>query len=505
MRLKLLLFILLMISNAFLFLKAQQVNTLYFMEDVPVRHMLNPSFQPVSDFYLSLPIIGCTQFNISNNSLSLKDIIYNVNGQTISFLNPLGDIPRFFNTLKSNTTFRTDFQTNLFSVGFRHKAAYWTFSLTEKMNGTVNLPKDIFSISLFGTPNPQNNSYDFTKLEGTISAYTEAAIGYSKQIDNQWLIGGKIKLLVGSVNISNNNNGFLLDAGVEKWNLNGTGIANYSGPVIIHTTNNFQSFTYSTPSNLIDWLKPSGLGAGIDLGVEYVFDKNIKLSAAITDAGFIRWTRNVQNYHYGVDYAFNGIKLFDSNSTINTFQDVFNQFVLNNGLVDSIATAFGKTNGSTIKSASFTTATTAKINLGFEYGILNNKISFGLLSYSQLFNKTLTEELTVSVNTRPYNWLNASVSYSVLNGRMSSIGAGIGLKTGIFQWFAAADFIPFQKATLTLSNLGVNYPDINIPIPYNSTSFNLSAGMNIVLNNKIKNKKGLVHSKKEQDCNCEWK
>jgi hypothetical protein len=31
---------------------AQQVNTMYFMDNVPVRHYLNPAFQPFSNFIL---------------------------------------------------------------------------------------------------------------------------------------------------------------------------------------------------------------------------------------------------------------------------------------------------------------------------------------------------------------------------------------------------------------------------------------------------------------------
>src|ERR1035437_1699005 len=86
--------------------QAQQVNTLYFMENVPVRNNLNPAFQPITNFYLGLPILGLTQFGIGNNSLSLKDVIYNNNGQTISFLDQNGDINRFNNTLKSTTVAR---------------------------------------------------------------------------------------------------------------------------------------------------------------------------------------------------------------------------------------------------------------------------------------------------------------------------------------------------------------------------------------------------------------
>jgi len=494
-----------MISNVSLLLMAQQVNTLYFMDEVPVRHFLNSSFQPATDYYVSLPVVGFSQLSVGNNSLALKDIIYNVNGQTISFLHPLGDIPLFYNTLKSNTVVHASLQTNLLSFGFRHETAYWTFSLTEKADGKLNVPKELFRIALFGTPDPQINSFDFTKLDGDVSLYTEAGVGYSKILNNKWTVGAKLKILVGTANISNNNNRFLLGAGIDKWTLKGVGKANYAGPVQINTTNNYHTFSFIPPSTAMDWLKPYGLGAGIDAGFEYQLNRKIKLSGAINDLGFIHWAGNSQNYQYAVDYTFTGINNINSNTTLKTFQDVLNQLIQNNGLVDSIKTAFGTSSKSTVTSNSYTTATTAKLNLGVEYSLLNDKITVGLLSYSQLFKNVLTEELSGSVNFKPFKGLNSTISYSLFNGRLSTVGAGLGVKTGMFYWFVAADYIPFQKSTLSLSSLGTNYPNINIPIPYNSTSFNLSLGMNLVFNKNIKSNRGLLRSKEKQNCNCEWK
>ena len=502
MRIKTFLLLLFLLSIKPFLIRSQQINTLYFMDDVPVRHFLNSSFQPIDDFYLSLPVIGFTQLSIGNNSLSLKDIIYNVNGQTVSFLSPLGNIPRFYATLRTNTMIQGDIQTNLLSFGFRNKSAYWTFSLSEKLAITGNLPKELFRISLFGTPDNQINSFDFTKLEGDVSIYTEAALGYSRKIDAKWTVGGKLKLLLGSANISNTNNHFLLQAGVEQWNLKGEGTANYSGPLQINTANSIQSFTYTAPTGFLDWLKPSGIGAGIDAGCEYKFNDNIKFSGAINDLGFIRWTRNTHNYQYSVDYSFNGINLFNSNSTINTFQAVYNQIILGNGLVDTMITAFNSSTKSKLSSNSYITSTTAKINLGAEYSILNDKLSFGFLSYSQFIKNILIEEMTGSVNARPFTRMNASLSYSILNGRFSTIGAGIAFKTGMFNWFAAADYIPFQTADLSLSNAGS--PKINIPIPYNSTRFNFSAGMNIVFDKKEKRNKMQDRSYRNKNCQCDW-
>ena len=52
----------------------QQVNTMYFMDNVPYRNKLNPAFQPISNFYLGFPVFGYTQFGIGNNSLSMMEV-----------------------------------------------------------------------------------------------------------------------------------------------------------------------------------------------------------------------------------------------------------------------------------------------------------------------------------------------------------------------------------------------------------------------------------------------
>jgi hypothetical protein len=503
MKVKIILIQLFMLSVIPLSLNAQQVNTLYFMEGVPVRHFLNPSFQPVDDFYLSLPVIGYTQFSIGNNSLSLHDVIYNVNGQTVLFLNPLGSLSRFYNTLNTNTLIQTDFQTNLLSFGFRNKSVYWTFSLTEKIDGTINLPKDLFKISLFGTSDSLSNSFNLSKLESNISVYTEAALGYSKQLNDKWTLGGKLKLLLGSANVSNSNNSLLLDAGVDKWKLKGEGTVGYSGPVQINNTGS-NSYSVTMPKNISDLIIPSGIGAGMDLGCEYHLNDNITLSGSINDLGFIRWTGNTHYYQYNVDYSFSGVNLFENNSTIKSFQDVYNKLILGNGLADTLINAFSSSKKSKLTTNPYTTATTAKTNLAFEYSILDNKLSFGILSYSRLIKSILIEEITGSVNARPNDWLNTTLSYSINNGRFSTLGAGLEFETGMFNWFVAADYIPFQTAKLALSDLNISSPKMNIPIPYNSSFFNFSVGMNIVINNKKKATKKRDRLGKRQNCNCDW-
>jgi len=480
--------IFLLINFTSLCVNSQQINSLYFIENVPVRHMLNPAFQPYDDFYLSLPVIGFGQFNIGNNSVTFKDIIYNQNGQTVTFLNNLAGTTKFYNMLNQNTVIRTDLQTNILSFGFKANSIFWNFSLNEKFEGMIGIPKDIFQLLLFGTPQILNNSFNLTTLQSDFTLYTEAAFGFSKKLNDRLTLGAKVKILIGSANLSNTNSGITINAGLDKWTLVGKGSINESSPVQVNFPD-FQSLSFIYPTSSLSWLKPSGIGAGIDFGVDYRLTNKINISAAILDLGFINWAANARNINYGIDYKFDGLGQFSSNQSLSTLNDIYNHFLVNNSLVDSVTNAFNQSVTINQSTNSYLTATTAKLNLGFEYNMLNNKLSLGLLSRTLLFKKTITEELTTSVNARPVKWFNATLSYSVLNGNGSSIGAGIGLTTGIFEWFVTADYIPFQKVNFPLTDLNSNFPGINVPIPYNSKVFNLSLGMNLVFNAHEKEKK----------------
>ena len=66
---------------------AQNTNSGYFVEEYTYRHQLNPAFGNENE-YVSLPALG--NFNVAlNGNLNLTDVLYNVNGKTTTFLNPM--------------------------------------------------------------------------------------------------------------------------------------------------------------------------------------------------------------------------------------------------------------------------------------------------------------------------------------------------------------------------------------------------------------------------------
>lgn len=448
---------------------AQQVNTLYFMENVPVRNYLNPAFQPLSNFYLGFPVLGYTEFGVGNNCLTLKDFAYNdANGKPIWFLNKDGNKDKFYNALKPTTLIQANAQVNLLDFGFRTGKAYWSFSLTEKVEGQIGLPKDLMKLLLYGTPDINKNTYNLTSMSADMTAYTEAGLGYSRKVNERFSYGLKLKLLLGTAHASMSLDNLKLNASMDQWNLVGNGTGNYSSPSLL-AGDTYQDYKlYKTNSNS-DWLKPSGLGGGIDLGTTYKLTSHITLSAAVTDLGFIRWTKNVKKAGYKVDYTFSGL----DGVNVNNYDKLSDKG-------DSILTSFkNSVHDSTTNSSSYTSYTSPKINIGAEYAFFNNKMSVGLLSRTLIHNKVAYEELTGSLNLRPTTWFDLSGSYSILNGRASNVGAGLGLRTGFIHWFVSADYVPLKYATVNIDN-----NNTKMPVPYNTKGMNFAVGVNFVFGNR---------------------
>ena len=86
-------------------LQAQHINTMYFLENTPLRHTINPAFQPVSKIYITLPVLGYTSLAIGNKEICMQDLIFtNESGETITALHPCAEgqlwnkLPKLWNS-----------------------------------------------------------------------------------------------------------------------------------------------------------------------------------------------------------------------------------------------------------------------------------------------------------------------------------------------------------------------------------------------------------------------
>jgi len=476
MKIKLIIF--LAISSIFIAapLKAQLANTLYFIENAPVRHQFNPAFQPLSNFYFSLPAIGNTQLSFGNNRLTVSSLELSKAG--------------VLSSLQSSANVGAEIYTNLIGFGFRNKAAYWTFSATAKSIVNTTLPSDAFKLLMYGNaetlngiPTLSNSIFDLSNLHGNGTGFIEAALGYSREINEKWQVGVKLKYLHGIAGSKLKINALQLESGLDNFRINGNGTLYSSYP-------DMDNISVNT------FLKPSGIGGAIDLGATYKPIKNLEVAASVSDLGMISWTgKNVSNNTSSLDYMFSGINGFNISNVLKG---------INAGnLTDSIYDDISQNLQESTSYESFTTSLSPRINLSAEYKFLNEKLSVGLLGSTKVMNSKIYPEITTAFNVKPINWFNFSLSYSVLNGRGSNIGAGLGVRIGFINLFAAADFIPMHYTPLN-TPININLKDVGMgnislsKLPYKTERLNLAVGFNIVFGNKQDDDKDGVSNRKDE-------
>ncbi len=492
------------VSCSLFAVRAQQVNTLYFLENSPHRHYINPAFAPLSNMYLSLPAIGYTSLSVGNNSLALSDLVFNQNGQTVTFLHPSVEngTANFLKSLRNSTLIDVDAQITLLSFGGRTKHdGYWHFTLNERVEGGVSLPKGLFQFALGGgmTDLDGVNSFDFKQLGLNLSVYTELGIGYMHPINEQWAVGGKVKFLYGHAYAGMRNENFDLNASSEEWNLKGSGYAMIAAPISGYPTSigldDIQNTQFGLAQDangnmdIMGLVKPQGLGAAIDLGMTYKPHEMVQIAASVTDLGFIVWNKGVR-YDYKIDGTYTGVGELKYEDYYDETQQAFDT----QRLTDTIGSRLTEVYGNAFqqdgeRKDGFTRMTTPRINIGVDANFWDNRVGVGLYSQTRFVNSRVYEELTFGAAFRPCHWFQLAASYSFLNGKWSNVGAALGLVTyeGIGMTLAL-DYIPCCYADYATESM-------TIPVPYKTKGINLAFGLNIVIGHKNDKDKDGVKNK----------
>ena len=486
---------------------AQQVTTLYFLENAPMRHTINPAFQPVSNGYINFTPLGWMSFGVGNNSLTMSDVLFvdPTTGKTITPLHPNADRQAFLKQLRSMTMVNGEGNLGMINMGFRIKEkGYLTLGVNIRFNGGVTVPKSIFDFALGGGMKDLTgvNTIGLGGLGAGATVYTEISGGYSKRVNDEWTVGGKLKLLLGQAYAGLNTKNLKIDASTDEWHvygdlgldiagpINGAYLSTYlNGKNINEVVEGFKDGSFDT-KQLVDmnnWkglLTPSGYGAAIDFGFAWKPIENLQISAALTDLGFIYWTGN-NKYTMSVDTTFVGAGTIDYSDP--AYRDASGNFSTSI-LMDTVTTRLqGLLNGVRIAnsaSSGFARMTSARLNVGLDANFWDNRIGVGIVSATRLYNARLYEEVTLGLAFRPANWFQIAATYSLMNnGKYSNIGAGIG-------------FMPYDGINLTLAMdyIPTSYAGMNVNgqkkyiLPDKTKMFNLALGFSICWGSNRKDK-----------------
>ena len=494
---------------------AEQVTTVYFLENAPMRHTINPAFQPVSQGFVNFTPLGWMTLGLGNNSITLNDALYYdpITGRTITPLHPNGDKQAFLKTLHSMTLMDVNSTLGLVNFGFRIKDdGYLTIGINERIDAGFTVPKTLFNFALGGGMTDLDggvNSFNFGGMGAGGMLYTEIGGGYSHRLNEQWTIGGKFKFLLGTMHLGLNAKQLGLDASVEQWVLHGKMNLELAGPINFDKMPDlegrrmmdvidelFKSDGSSSPdiSTIIEYnnigkmLTPSGYGAAIDFGFTYKPIENLQISAALNDLGFIYWNKS-NKYTCTIDTTFEGVGEFDYSDP--AFKDDQGNFSAQLLVDSALQNLKGIANAIVLHKAGngYAKMVSARLNVGLDANFWDNRVGIGIVSATRLYNARLYEEVTLGISFRPVNWFNIAATYSLMNnGKYSNIGAGI-------------SFMPYDGVNMTLAMdyIPTSYAAIDVNgvpkylLPDKAKKLNLALGFSICwgTNRRDKDKDGV--------------
>lgn len=429
----------------------QQIRTAYFMNQATMRTEMNPALRPERGF-VNIPFIGGINASVMSNSLSLDRVLYpNPDGNgLVTLLDQSVSADQVLGHLKKNNVAEIDASLNLVGFGLYKGKRFWTFGLSAKIAGDARMPKEFFEFAKLGS-GLDGRTYDLKDMRVRATSYLEIALGFSQPLrDDRWTLGGKFKLLIGAADGDVYFDHLYLQMDGEAWRANASGRMNIAMNGLKPQLNREEGKEYIDGVDM-GFGGPAGYGAAVDFGATFKLLDNLTLSAAVTDLGFISWSaKNTISGIAAGDYTFAGIDLGNGGSGLDA------------GSFDELL-KFEQT-----ASKGHTRMVRSTLNVGAEYAILDNKISFGLLSSTRFSPIRVYSEVTASANFRPLYWLNATLSYSAVHG-YNSFGWALNLAPSWINFFIGTDYM-FTRITpqcVPIKQKAVNvYFGLGVPLKH---------------------------------------
>lgn len=418
---------------------AQKANSLYFLSDAPLHTRMNPAMAPkASGFGLGLSSLSLHLYS----DLAVNDLfIPGPNGELRTFLHPEIDKNAFISGLNDVSSVSSGLDVELFTLGIRVKDMYFSLHSSLNMDLGLGVPKDLFKLIMLGMDqNASSTQFDLTQFNFNTLLYNKTGVGFSKSIGEMFTVGANVDFLTGLAHLEAGFDELSIDARGTEWTVTSKGYVQMAGPSDIQFTyDEANKFTgvdfshYASPTNITgSTTLASGSGLSVDLGMTAKPLPFLKLSAAITDLGFIKWKKDgIQKASSNGTFTFDGMELSGSeeegedNQLANELQEMAN---------------FTKT---TVDKG-YSSRLTSKLNVGAEAGVLKNKITFGLMSQTGFAPNGVYQDLMVAANLKPGSLIQTAFTYSLLHGEMSSFGAAINMKLLFLNLFLAADYIPLR-------------------------------------------------------------
>lgn len=374
--------------------QAQNTESGYFTDGYLFRHEMNPALSN-SQNYISIPVFGRMDFTLRGN-IGVQNLLYNVNGRTSLFTNPLVPTSEFLGNIHDKNLLGSDVKVKILGAGFSEFGGYNTISVNMRVNEDSNIPGSLFALAKEGLT---NRTYDIRDFRAHADAYAELSFGHSRQIGDRWRVGAALKFLFGGGNIDAHLDKAELTFNGEDWTAvtNATVESSVKGLSYKTTTVERGPEGKKTPHtyvNAVDLKSPgyNGFGMAVDLGAEFRLNEDWSFSAAVLDFGFISWSNKMVA-------STNGDRTFSLDQyTFNADKDADNSFGKEiDRMTGNLATLYELQDCGDMGKHARMLGCTMNIGVGYTLPVYR-KMTFGLLNTTRFHGDYSWTDFRLSAN-----------------------------------------------------------------------------------------------------------
>lgn len=287
---------------------SQNKQILYNLTSVPQSLMTNPGADFKYKYYFGVPLLSGMSFKVGFSGFSTYDLFAN---DGVDFNQKLRNV---VNSSTRHDHVAINEQIEILNGGIKlgdwlEDKGYLSFGLYQEFDFWSYMPKDLAVLALEGNQNYIGKSFNLSDLSLKAEVLSVLHLGYHKNISDKLIVGARGKIYFSGFNATSTKNSgsittrlsdtTVYDQYVDSdLTLNTSGISKYIA----------DGYNGDVATDVQKQLLFGGdLGLGFDLGFTYYPKKNTQITASILDVGFIKHTKDVENFTYKGYYKFEGV------------------------------------------------------------------------------------------------------------------------------------------------------------------------------------------------------
>ncbi len=424
---------------------AQNPMGLYFMETIPQSSQINPAMQPRANGFFALPSTNL----LFQSDVAFSDVFQESGNEWVTPLSDRFSYNDLYNATGKAINMNLYNDVDILGAGFRSGRDYFTFTLSGKSVIQAGIPSDLFKITELGFPDGE--SFDFSTMRMKEVAYHELAFGYSREWNDQFTFGVKLKPLFGIAGGVTDINRFQLNTSRTGWDMNVDGTIYSSAPLEVQESETPGDFPESIEGKDLEddevsdyFSSLSNGGLAFDFGAVYRHNDEWTFSAAMTNLGWVKFKNELNSLSFNGTYSFEGISVEGSDE-----EDIEQAF---EDIGDSIKTIIDYD----VTHDKFSIPLTPSWYMGASYE-WTPSVSFGFLSRSVFQKHNFRQDFSLSANIQPYSFIALNLNYSKRIKGGNGLGTAVTIFAGPLQMYLAADYIPMRYANVSFDE-GDSFP-----------------------------------------------